>query len=368
MRDFGGGNPEGKIPGRADGDKVTRPRRSSASPYLKGTKIPRVAGRLKATETPRVVNRPSEAGVRDGGVAVKPPDPVEQAARKAVANVVAKPITDFVMRGVPSERGGVNAAAGEGIDKFCEGLTLIADPARIPSVVAEKVVAHLTAHLLAATTLGPIGPIVVFFAGKFASELTHEVVDGGRDAAGAEAAVGTIELVGGFADEQIGRLAESEPFREYLSDLISEPIAAIIGGDARAAPDQRADEDTGRPATITAVVAAYEVRSPAGGSGSTERGGPAAVQVRPASFAVLACIPKGAVTARWRSVSHEFLLLADGTLVKCRVHGASRGRWVQVSDWPGAKDQQEAKELLSRRGYQVVRLQADDFGRGRNGG
>ena len=257
--------------------------------------------------------------------------------------MVAKPITDFVMRGVPSERGGVNAAAGEGIDKFCEGLTLIADPARIPSVVAEKVVAHLTAHLLAATTLayplppldlllivfppstpGPIGPIVVFFAGKFASELTHEVVDGGRDAAGAEAAVGTIELVGGFADEQIGRLAESEPFREYLSDLISEPIAAIIGGDARAAPDQRADEDTGRPATITAVVAAYEVRSPAGGSGSTERGGPAAVQVRPASFAVLACIPKGAVTARWRSVSHEFLLLADGTLVKCRVHGVSR--------------------------------------------
>jgi hypothetical protein len=287
-------------------------------------------------------------------------DPVEQAARKTVANVVAKPITDFVMRSVPSERGGENAAAGEGegIDNICEWLMAIADPARIPSAVAKKVVAHLTAHLtdhlLAATTLGPIGPVVVFFAGEFAGELTHEVFYGGQDAAGAEAAVGTIELADGFADAQIGRLAESGPFREYLGGLISEPIAAIIDGDARAAPDQRADEGTGRPATITAVVAAYEVRSPAGGSGSTARGGPVAVRVRPASFAALACIPKGAVTARFTSVSHEFLLLADGTLVKRRLHGASRRRWVQVSDWPGAKDPHEAKELLSRRGYQVV--------------
>ena len=323
-----------------------------------GVAVKSPTGRVAVQLTPKT-------GVRDGGVAVKSRDPVEQAARKTVANVVAKPITDFVMRSVPSERGGENAAAGEGTDNICEWLMAIADPARIPSAVAKKVAAHLTAHLtdhlLAATTLGPIGPVVVFFAGEFAGELTHQVFYGGQGAAGAEAAVGTIELADGFADAQIGRLAESGPFREYLGGLISEPIAAIIDGDARAAPDQRADEGTGRPATITAVVAAYEVRSPAGGSGSTARGGPVAVRVRPASFAALACIPKGAVTARFTSVSHEFLLLADGTLVKRRLDGASRRRWVQVSDWPGAKDPQEAKELLSRRGYQVVHLQADDL-------
>jgi hypothetical protein len=416
MRDFCGGNPEGKITGRADGDKVTRPRRSSASPLkgtktpsavrgetkiprvavrlkgtkapnavrgetkiprvavrLKGTKtpsavrgetkIPRVAVRLKGTKTPSVVNRPPEAGVRDGDVTVKPPGlDAEEAFCDTLAEMVAKPITDWVMLPMrPLEGNGENGATREGIDKTCKGLTLIADPARIPSAVVDKVVAHLTAHLLAATTLGPIGPVVAIFAGKFASELTHQALYGGRDAAGAQAAVDTIELTGAFADAQIGQLAESEPFREYVSGLISKPIAAIIDGDARAVPDQTADEDAGRPATITAVVAAYEVRSPAGGSGSTPRGGPVAVRVRPASFAALACIPKGAVTARFTSVSHEFLLLADGTLVKRRRDGASRRRWVQVSDWPGAKDPQEAKELLSRRGYQVVHLQADDL-------
>lgn len=98
----------------------------------------------------------SEASPED--LAERPPKAnVEEAARGALADVIAEPITDLVMLGTSTvEPGSGDAAAGEEIDKLSEGLLDIVDPARLPSAMAEKVASHLTAHLLA-VALGPAG-------------------------------------------------------------------------------------------------------------------------------------------------------------------------------------------------------------------
>lgn len=222
---------------------------------------------------------------------------VEEAARTAVAKVIARPITDLVMRGASLvESGSENAVAGQVIDQFTELLLLIADPARLPSEIAEKLAAQLATHLVA-STLGPVGPVVVIFAGKLVGELTHQVLDGSE---GDQDAVRAVEIAGTFADTQIGLLGDSEPFRELISQVVGSSVAAILPGEGQV------------PAT-TAVVAVYEVRSPPDDS--------EVVRIRPASFTVW--IPEAAVAKRWKSGGYEYLRLTDGTIIRISPDGTA---------------------------------------------
>jgi hypothetical protein len=150
-------------------------------------------------------------------------------------------------------------------------------------------------------------------------------------------------------------------------------------------PGQAPDHMAGQPATIRGLLVAYKVDSPAGGysaeqeqlrlqqrldeakveaqrtSGAVESSGDSrAVRVQAASFA-FECVPKDAVAARWRWISHQpatfedkFLLLTDGTLIGRNIHGERPGSWARVSEWPVTTDQQEAKELLERRGHELT--------------
>jgi hypothetical protein len=256
---------------------------------------------------------------------------VAEAVRDALADVIAVPITNLVMVNLRSlGDGGKNGAAGERIDTTSEGLQAIVDPARIPSVLVEKAVTHLIAPI-AAATFGPIGPVIAIFAGNFAGELTHQALDADRNVTGIQRAEGAIQLTGAFANARIGRLAESESFRDYVSGVTGRQIAAIIGHDSGAATGLNGERVTGRPPAITAVVAAYEVDIPGSRSRSTLSADSTTVRIRPASFAVLECIPGEAVFRQWRSGSHEFLRLTDGTVFKRRIGGARPDRWARVS-------------------------------------
>ena len=257
-------------------------------------------------------------------VAAANPD-VEEAARDALAEVIAEPITDLVMCGIRLlEPSGV--AAGDGIDKVSDVVTAIADPARIPAQVAEAVVSHLAAHLLGAAVFGPFGPVVAIYAGKFAGELTHQTLDGGKDtprAQRAERAVTTIEAAAAFTDAQIGRLAESAPFRDYVSDLTGKSIAAILPADDTVTRDISAEPATGQARMVTAAVAAYEVRVP--------EDDPESVGVRPASLAILACILDQAVVGQWVSGMYQYLVLAGGTRIRRRIgRDGDPGPWTWV--------------------------------------
>lgn len=259
---------------------------------------------------------------------------VAKAAEKALADVVAVPITDVVMAGVmPLDGGGENLAAGVQIDKISGAMQEVVDPARIPSALVEKAVTHLLTHLLtpiAAAVFGPVGPVIAIFVGDFAGELTHQVLDAGRDSAGIQFAESAIELTGAFADARIGRLAESQPFSEYVSSLVGQQIVAIIDKDTSTPASHEAERATGRTPAITAIVAAFEVDIPPSRSGSDSSADSTTTRVRPASLAVLTCIPAAAVARQWKSGSHEYLRLTDGTLLRRRIDGDRPGRWIRV--------------------------------------
>ena len=172
---------------------------------------------------------------------------VPQAVRDALADVIAVPITNVVMVNLRSlGNGGKNGAAGERIDTISEGLQALVDPARILSGLVEKAVTHLAAPI-AAATFGPIGPVIAIFAGNFAGELTHQALDSDRNVTGIQRAESAIQLTGAFADARIGRLAESESFRDYVSGVTGRQITAIISHDSGAAPGRNGERVTGRP-------------------------------------------------------------------------------------------------------------------------
>jgi hypothetical protein len=255
---------------------------------------------------------------------------VQDAARDALADVIAEPITDMAVLGARLVQPGIgNAVAGAEIGNLSEVLMDAADPARLPAEVVEKVATHLTAHVLT-PALGPVGLVVAIFAGKFAGELTHQLLGSGQEAPDHQDAVRAVEIVGTFADEDLGRLAESEPFRDYVSDLVGESIVAILPG-GQQAPTTRDGQQApatgeGKTPTITAVVAVYEVRSPEDDE---------AVQVRPVSSAAWRCIPRKAVANRWRAGSYVYLTLTDGT----RLEKAPNGIASQIPNEP-----QESRE------------------------
>jgi hypothetical protein len=254
---------------------------------------------------------------------------ISEAASNALADLVAQPIIKLTTAGIRTLEGdGGNEAEGELVDHFSEALQDIVDPARIPAGLVEKTVTHLVSA--ATATLGPVGLVVAIFAGKFAGELTHQVLDADQDPAGIESAENAIELADAFADARIGRLAESKPFAEYLNDRLGKEIAAILSEDASAAASRRQEREIDRRPAITAIIAAYEVRVPASKSGPESSDDSAAVRLRPVSIAALECIPDEAVVKRWRSGSYEYLRLSDGTLVRRFVSGDHRGPWVWV--------------------------------------
>jgi hypothetical protein len=254
---------------------------------------------------------------------------ISEAVSSAFADLVATPITKLTMAGIGTlEADGGNEAAGELIDHFSEALQDIVDPARIPVGLVEKTVTHLVSAATAA--LGPIGPVVAIFVGKFAGELTHQVLDADRDPAGIESAENGIELANAFADARISQLAESEPFTEYLTNLLGKPIEAIVSEDASAASSRKKEQKISRRPAITALIAAYEVSVPARESGSGSSDDSATIQLRPVSVAVLECIPDEAVVKRWRSGPHEYLRLSDGTVVKRLALPGRCGPWVWV--------------------------------------
>jgi hypothetical protein len=253
---------------------------------------------------------------------------IRGAASQALADLVATPITKVTTASIRTLEGDDgNEAAGELVDHYCEALQNIVDPARIPAGLVEKTVTHLFSA--ATATLGPIGPVVAIFAGKFAGELTRQVLDADRDPAGIESAENAIELTNAFADARVGRLAESEPFAEYLNDLLGKPVEAIVSEDSSAAASHKKEREIGRRPAITAIIVAYEVRVPANESGSGSSDDSATIRLRPVSVAVLDCIPTKAVVNRWRSGSYEYLRLSDGTVAK-RFFRGHRGPWVWV--------------------------------------
>ena len=299
-------------------------------------------GRPKPPDTSegqQVGNPPPGPGTRKHQDFKPGPDPVgegldlEDALRDALVNVVTVPITNVVMAGImPLDSGSENVTAGEQINKVSGMFEAVVDPARIPSALVEKAVTHLLTPI-AAAAFGPAGPIIAMFVGNFADELTHQVLDAGRDSAGIQFAESAIELTGAFADAQIGRLAESQPFSEYISGLVSQQIVAIVSGDADAGPSARhkAQSVPGQASAITAVVAVYEVDTLQSRSRPVSSAGSTTMQVRPALFAVLECIPAKSVVERWSWGLYEYLRLADGTLLRRRIGKDRPGRWTWVT-------------------------------------
>lgn len=320
---------------------------------------------------------PPESAEQGGGCrVVRRTLHVGEAARDALGKTFAEPVTNVVAVGfrLLEGRGGGAAAAekAEQVDQVCEVAKAVVDPASVASSVVDKAVRHCTAQVLAAP-LGPIGVGIAFFAGKLASELTHQALDTGGDAAGTQG----IELTGMVADASLGRLAESDVFRDYLTDLLSQPVIAILPSGTPAAHGQQPGHEPGhepghraaQPATIRGVLVAYKVNSPAARhpAGYQEASGAAApsgdsptIQVQPASYA-FACVPEGAVAERrtWTSyhpdpLKRENLLLTDGTLIERHTRGGVPGPWARVSDRAARTDQQEAKELPERGGHELT--------------
>lgn len=286
----------------ADFVSARRRKSTTGAPFVKAnSRGGTPAGLLSAGPGGRRGDRGGVAGAErkpkhaSGGVAGAGPRPkhasggVAEAARDTVAQVIALPIAGLVMAVVrPLDGGGTDAAAQEGIDNLTEALEAAEDPARIPAAVVEEAVTHLLAHL-ATAAFGPAGPIVVIVVRTFVGELTHQALDSGRDNAEVQFAERGIELAGSFADARIGRLAESEPFDEFVSGLLAQGMAAIFGEPA----DPGAGEDD--PA-IKAPVAVDEA---------------ATFVVQPA-------------------FTDEHLLLPDGTVVRHCIAGGLTGSWVRV--------------------------------------
>jgi hypothetical protein len=153
-------------------------------------------------------------------------------------------------------------------------------------------------------------------------------VDTGLDSARIQHAEDAIELVGTFADASIGRLAESQPFADYISDLVGTRIAAIIDTDGDAAANHESEPITSEARTIKAVVAVYEVEVSPNRFGAAATTYPRTVRVRPASLAVLECISAGTVVRRLREGPYEYLLLADGTALRGCI---DETRWSRIS-------------------------------------
>lgn len=250
---------------------------------------------------------------------------ITEAAVVALAEVISVPITNVIMAGVmPLDGAGTNVAAGEQIDKTCEALQDIADWAKIPSALVGHAVTHFLMPV-ATAAFGPIGPVIAIFAGNFAGEITHQTLDAGLCSEGIQYAENASEVAGASADALIGRLAESQPFSDYISSLVGRQIGAIITKGMDATASHKTESATGKARTITAVVAVYEVNVPLDRS-QTARVGLAA-------FGVLGCIPAETVVKRWKKGPHEFLLLANGICLQRRIDGIRPGGWSRAASF-----------------------------------
>ena len=258
---------------------------------------------------------------------------VEEAIRSALADVISTPITNLVMATItPLDGSGKNVAGEVQIDETSETWEVVFDPAKIPSAWVEKTVTHLMTPL-ATAAFGHVGLVIAIFIGNFAGELTHQVLDAGRDSARIHAAESSIELTGAFADARIGRLAESEPFSNYVSSLVGENIVAVFDKHTRSgsAVGRNAGWATGDLPTIKVVAAAYEVKTPQSRPDSVSHTGSTIVRIRPASFVVIECVPEKAVIKRWRLGVYEYLRLSDGTLLRRRIDGEQPRQWIKLT-------------------------------------
>jgi hypothetical protein len=253
---------------------------------------------------------------------------VGQAACDALAQVVAAPLTGAVVAGVrPLDGGSADIAAQGQIDGLSEALQAVVDPGRIPSAVIQKAVTHLLTPL-AAAALGPVGAVVAIFVGNVAGDLTDQVLNTGRDIAAERLAENSIELGGALDDARIGRLAESQPFTEYVGGLLAQPIAAII---SEAATPHGERHRTMRAPAACVVVAAYEVDTPGDRSSSTLSDEPPAARIRLVSSAVMYCIPESAVLGRGRASKYQYLRLSNGTIVRRRLDDGRPGPWTRMT-------------------------------------
>jgi hypothetical protein len=239
------------------------------------------------------------------------------------------------MRAARLLNGSGENAPTEGIDEITEVLQTIVDPARIPSLLAEEAVTHLTRHITAVVLglFGPAGLVVAVFVGKIAGELTHQALDADRNPNAIRDAESSIDFAGALADAGIDRLGESDPFRQFLSGLVSRPIAAIINRGDATAPDapaeHRVERASDRLPIVTVVVAGYHIDAPPVRSGLYSSG-----NSKPApsfSSAVLECVPTEAIASQWRRGSYEFLRLTNGAVIKRRIDSRLPGPWAWVS-------------------------------------
>lgn len=202
--------------------------------------------------------RESAEPVGDAPSAASEGQDIEEAARDAAADVAARAITDVVMRGVSLfVPGSGSVAAGAAIDNLNEVLQDLVDPARLPAEAVGKATFHVVADLLI-PSIGPFGIAIAFVVGEFTEDLTHQLLDDGEDTSDVQDAEAGIEVAGVVADGCIGRLAESEPFSEFISGLAARSIAENLPGGERASATGGEQE-----LTITAVAAVYGVRRPA---------------------------------------------------------------------------------------------------------
>jgi hypothetical protein len=81
---------------------------------------------------------------------------IGEAAREALAETLAVPITDALILGIWLPEGGEEAAHIQDVaDEACGVLKLVLDPEELASSLIDKAVERLTEHLLAAS-LGPL--------------------------------------------------------------------------------------------------------------------------------------------------------------------------------------------------------------------
>lgn len=387
-----GPNEKGTFP-----DALSNSRRHALEEAACGVRIPARVSRKPLFEfhapTPRASNEHDgglpECVEKGGCLVIRGDLEVEEAARDALGQTFVEPMTNVLTIGFRLLEGnGGDSVTAEELNEICGLAKKVVDPEKFVSSMVDQGVRHLVSALLV-PSFGPVGVGIAFFFGKFAGELTDQVLKPESDSHGgvvrvAENIIDSADMLG---DASVGRLAESDSFREYIGKLLDKPIIAILPGDTHVVPSPSAGETAAQPASIRVLLMAFKVDCPTGGSLDDRQEQPSlqhgrkrdkveaerapqntvaasgdsrAARARPA-FARLVCVPKDAIAARgtWTSYhqapfEQENLLLTDGTLIERHIHAGAPGRWARVSDLPATTDQQEAKEFFKQRRHELT--------------